>query len=100
MDYGLIPPEIHSARMYSGPGAQSFLDAAAAWSSVADGLDEAADGFRWMTAKLNGGSQGTAAIAMTQAAKPYLGWLTAAAAKSKQDAASAKNPVTGSDRLS
>lgn len=90
MDYGQLPPEIHSARMYSGPGAQSFLAAAAAWSNVADGLDDAADGFRCVAGKLNSGWQGTAAIAMTQAATPYLGWLNAAAAKSKQTAAHAR----------
>lgn len=81
-----MPPEIHSARMYSGPGTQSLLAAATAWGDVADGLDEAADGFRCVTAKLNCGWQGTAAIAMTQAATPYLGWLQAAAAKSRQTA--------------
>lgn len=90
MDYGQIPPEIHSARMHSGPGAQSLLTAATAWGDIADGLDEAADGFRGVTAGLNCGWQGTAAIAMTQAATPYLGWLTAAAAKSKQTAAHAR----------
>lgn len=72
--------------MHSGPGAQSLLAAATAWRNVADGLDEAADGFRSVTAKLNCGWQGTAAIAMTQAATPYLGWLNAAAAKSRQTA--------------
>lgn len=94
MDYGQVPPEIHSARMYSGPGAQSLLTAAAAWGNVADGLDEAADGFRRVTAKLNCGWQGAAAIAMTQAATPYLGWLNAAAVKSKQAADHARAAAT------
>ncbi|MDP7702859.1 PPE family protein [Mycobacterium sp. TY815] len=90
MDYGQLPPEIHSARMYSGPGAQSLLDAAVGWSNVAEGLEEAADGFRHVAAKLNCGWQGTAAVAMTQAATPYLGWLNAAAAKSRQTAEHAR----------
>jgi PPE-repeat protein len=90
MDYGLMPPEINSARMYSGPGSDSLLAAAAAWERIADGLDEAAAGFGSVTARLNGGWQGTAVIAMTQAAAPYLGWLNAAALKGQQAAAHAK----------
>lgn len=94
MDYGLIPPEINSERMHTGPGAGSFLEAAAAWGGIAAGLDDAADGFRSVTAKLNSGWQGTAAIAMTQAALPYLGWLSAAAAKGRQAATHAEAAAT------
>lgn len=94
MDYGQIPPEINSARLYAGPGSESFMAAAVAWHAAADGLNEAADGFCAVTAKLNGGWQGTAAIAMTQAAAPYLGWLHAAAAKGEQAAAHARAAAT------
>lgn len=94
MDYGCLPPEINSARMYAGPGAGSFLAAATAWNQLADGLDEAADGFRTVTTRLNGGWQGHAAIAMTRAAAPYLGWLSAAAAKGGQTAAHAVAAAT------
>lgn len=90
MDYGLVPPEINSERLHSGPGSGSLLAAATAWGSVADALDEAADGLRSVWAKLNCGWQGTAAVVMTQAATPYLGWLNAAAAKGDQTAAHAK----------
>ncbi len=31
MDFGALPPEIISARMYSGPGSAPMLAAAAAW---------------------------------------------------------------------
>lgn len=89
VDYGLVPPEINSERIHAGPGAGSFLAAAEAWGRISDGLDEAADGFRGVTALLNCGWQGTAAIAMTQAAAPYLGWLSGTAAKGRQTAAHA-----------
>ncbi|WP_264993301.1 PPE domain-containing protein, partial [Mycobacterium montefiorense] len=32
MDYGLLPPEINSARMYAGAHSGPMLAAAAAWS--------------------------------------------------------------------
>jgi PPE-repeat protein len=38
MGFGAFPPEINSARMYSGPRAGSMLDAADAWDRLADEL--------------------------------------------------------------
>ena len=35
MDFGALPPEINSGRMYAGPGAGSMLAAAAAWDGLA-----------------------------------------------------------------
>ena len=36
MDFGAIPPEINSARMYAGSGSGPMLAAAAAWISPAN----------------------------------------------------------------
>ena len=35
MDYGILPPEINSARMYAGPGSGPMLAAASAWDGLA-----------------------------------------------------------------
>jgi PPE-repeat protein len=42
MDFGALPPEINSGRMYSGPGCGSTLTAAAAWDGLAADLQSTA----------------------------------------------------------
>ncbi|EUA27902.1 PPE family protein [Mycobacterium xenopi 4042] len=38
MDFGILPPEINSGRMYAGPGPGPMLAAAAAWDGLAANL--------------------------------------------------------------
>lgn len=76
MDFGRLPPEINSGRMYSGPGPDSLLQAADAWIRLAANLSETAARCREATAQLAEQWNGTAAIAMRQAVKPYLAWLS------------------------
>ncbi|CKP45269.1 PPE family protein [Mycobacterium tuberculosis] len=45
MDYAFLPPEINSARMYSGPGPNSMLVAAASWDALAAELASAAENY-------------------------------------------------------
>ncbi len=35
LDYGALPPEINSTRMYAGPGSAPLIAAAAAWDVLA-----------------------------------------------------------------
>ncbi|WP_375484125.1 PPE family protein [uncultured Mycobacterium sp.] len=87
MDYGTLPPEINSARMYSGPGSGPMLVAAAAWDDLAANLDAAAVGYGSVLSGLVSGSwQGPSSHSMTTAAGPYVAWLHTTAAQAEQTA--------------
>ncbi|WP_234782871.1 PPE family protein [Mycolicibacter sinensis] len=90
MDYGAVPPEINSARMYAGPGAGPMLSAAAAWNLLAAELRSAAVSFEWAVASLvSQGWWGPSASAMTTAAEPYISWMSITAEQAEQTAAQA-----------
>ena len=82
----MLPPEINSLQMFVGAGSPPMLEAAAAWTGLADELAAAASSFASVTSDLTGGPgqvwQGSAAAAMTMAAGPYAGLLSTAAARS------------------
>ncbi|ETW26169.1 PPE family protein [Mycobacterium gastri] len=90
MDFGSLPPEINSARIYCGPGSASLLTAAAAWDALAAELYAAASGYGSATSGLTGKWQGPAAVAMAQAAAPFTGWLSATATRAEQASAQAQ----------
>lgn len=71
MDFGALPPELNSARMYAGPGSGSMLAAAAAWDGLAAELGSAASFYRSVIAGLTGGPWlGPASVSMAAAAAP------------------------------
>ncbi|MCW2661141.1 MAG: hypothetical protein JWP83_2293 [Mycobacterium sp.] len=80
MNFSVLAPEVNSARMFSGAGAAPMLNAAAAWDALASELGSAASSFSSVTSGLTEQAwQGPASAAMTAAAAPYAGWLSAAA---------------------
>jgi PPE-repeat protein len=90
MDFGLLMPEINSARMYAGPGSGPMLAAAAAWAEVAAQLESAAGGYFSEVSGLTGQTWlGPSSMRMTAAATPYVAWLHAAAAQAAQTSAQA-----------
>lgn len=94
MDFALLPPEVNSGRMYTGPGAAPMLAAAAAWDALAAELETAAVGYSETIASLTGHAwSGPAAVAMANAATPYVAWLQAAAGNAEQTALQAKTVV-------
>ncbi|WP_040622102.1 PPE family protein [Mycobacterium parascrofulaceum] len=88
MDFGLLPPEITSALIHSGPGAWSMIAAAGAWQELGAELEAAAAGYSSELAALAGTWQGPSATAMVQAFQPYLAWLHTTAAQCQEIAAS------------
>ncbi|WP_201399811.1 PPE family protein, partial [Mycobacterium intracellulare] len=59
MDYGALPPEVNSSKMYSGPGSASMLAAADAWDNLATELNSSASAYRSVIGILTvGGWQG------------------------------------------
>jgi PPE-repeat protein len=91
MDYGALPPEINSARMYAGPGAGSMLVAAAAWDGLAADLNSTAASYGSVISGLTDESwQGPASTSMAAAATPYVTWMSATAAQVEQAANQAR----------
>ncbi|WP_415858493.1 PPE family protein [Mycobacterium shimoidei] len=91
MDFGVYPPEINSARMYSGPGSGPMVAAATAWDALAVELYSTATNYELVVSELIGtGWRGPASLSMAAAAKPFVAWLHATAAQAEQTAAQAK----------
>ena len=87
VDFGALPPEINSARMYMGPGSSSFQVAASAWNGLAAELQSAAQGYETMITQLSSDEwTGPASAAMASAAQPYIDWMQETAAQAEQAA--------------
>lgn len=89
MDFGVLPPEVNSGRMYAGAGPGPMLAAAAAWDGLASELTTAATAYETVIADLSGDWHGPSAEVMAAAATPYAQWLSATAAQAEQSAAQA-----------
>jgi PPE-repeat protein len=90
-DYSLLPPEINSGRMYSGPGAGSLLTAAAAWDELSAELHSLAAQYRSVISGLTAARwTGPSSAAMAAAAQTYVTWLHNTAAQVEQTAGQAK----------
>ena len=91
MDFGVLPPEVNSGLMYSGPGSGPMLTAAAAWDDLAAELGTAAHGYASLIEGLTSGPwQGPASVSMATAATPYVTWMTTTATRAGQAAGQAK----------
>ncbi|MEZ0365424.1 PPE family protein [Mycobacterium sp. pUA109] len=94
MDFGMLPPEINSGRMYSGAGPGSMLAAATAWDELATELSSAASSYGSEISGLTAGAwSGPSSESMAAAAAPYVAWMSATAAQAEQAATQAKAAV-------
>jgi len=91
LDFGALPPEINSARIYTGPGSGPMLAAAAAWDAVSAQLDSFGNTYSSVLAELRGDHwSGGAATAMATAAAPYVAWATTTAEQAGQAASQSR----------
>ncbi|MCV7099483.1 PPE family protein [Mycobacterium palustre] len=90
-DFGALPPEINSGRMYAGPGAESIMVAATAWDALAAELSTAASGYNSVITELTSAPWvGPSSTAMVSAVVPYVTWLSTAAGLAEESASQAR----------
>jgi PPE-repeat protein len=98
MDFGALPPEINSARMYAGPGSGPMLAAASAWDVLAAELGSAASSYGSVVSTLAEGSWlGPASASMAAAANPYVDWMSTTAAQAEQTGYQARSAAAAYD---
>jgi len=91
LDFGALPPEINSGRIYSGPGSAPLLAAASAWDALASELQTTAASYASTITELtSSGWQGPSSTAAADAAAPYTAWLSSTAAQAEQTASQAQ----------
>ena len=89
-DFGALPPEINSGKIYSGPGSAPLLAAATAWDALASELQTTAASYGSTIGELTSSWQGPSSTAAASAAAPYTAWLSSTAAQAEQTASQAQ----------
>lgn len=87
MSFSVLPPEINSGLIYTGPGSSPLLEAAAAWTQLSSELATSATATHSVVANLDSSWTGLGSSAATTAVTPYIAWLEQAAANAAQNAA-------------
>ncbi|OBC01172.1 PPE family protein [Mycobacterium sp. 852002-40037_SCH5390672] len=94
IDFGALPPEINSTRMYTGAGPLSLIAAAMAWDGLAAELHTAASSYRSVIAGLTTQRwMGPSSLTMASAFAPYMAWTAGAAARAAESAGQARLAV-------
>jgi PPE-repeat protein len=89
-DFGALPPEINSGKIYTGPGSAPLVAASTAWNALASELQTTAAGYASTITELGSSWTGPSSTAAASAAAPYTSWLTTTAAQAEQTAAQAQ----------
>jgi PPE-repeat protein len=90
MEFTILPPEITSALIHTGPGAESLIAASAAWQQLGTTLEDSAENYGATLSSLTGTWHGPSAATMVQAVEPYVTWLRTTAHQTQQIASSAQ----------
>ena len=93
MEFTALPPEVTSALIHSGPGAESLIEASDAWQRLGTSLEESAGINAATLSSLTGAWHGPSAAAMTQAVEPYLNWLRTTAQQCQQMAVAVQDAI-------
>ncbi|MFZ0716234.1 PPE family protein, partial [Mycobacterium sp.] len=91
MEFTTLPPEVISALIHSGPGAESLANAAAAWQQLSANLEDAADNYAASLASMDESWYGPSSAAMFQSVTPYVTWLRTTAQQAQQTASAAQS---------
>ena len=91
MEFTTLPPEVISALIHSGPGAESLTNAAAAWQQLSANLEDAAENYAASVSSLDESWYGPSSTAMLQSVTPYVTWLRTTAQQALQTAAAAES---------
>ncbi|BBZ49250.1 PPE family protein [Mycobacterium heidelbergense] len=90
MDFISLPPEITSALIHSGPGAESLIEASGAWQHLGVELEQTAPIYSSVVSSLTQAWRGPSAATMAQAVEPFLTWMRTTAQQCQQLASSAR----------
>ena len=93
LEFGALPPEINSGRMYAGPGSGPMLAASVAWDALADNLYSTAISYGAAISDLTSSWLGPSSASMAAAAAPYVSWISATATQAVEAATQAKAAV-------
>jgi len=95
LNFSWLPPEINSARIFTGEGSGSLFLAASAWDGLASDLSASASSFQSVLSSLaNGAWSGPASLSMAAAAAPYVTWLSGAAETAQAAASQARTAAS------
>lgn len=95
LDYGALPPEVNSGRIYTGPGSAPMVSAASAWRAMAAELATAAHSYEMVISQLSGEEWlGSGSESMSAAATPYIAWMNTTAAQAEHAASQATAAAT------
>jgi PPE-repeat protein len=92
VNFGALPPEVNSGRMYMGAGSGPLLVAASAWDGLGAAISSAAGSYQAAIVELTGGPWlGAASMSMAAAAFPHIQWMNVTAAQAELTANQARS---------